>query len=311
MEQNSGFLYSDLKRHGKRVGGCFAFYIAVQIAASLGLSVISTKGVPLAFTYAYSGIMLSFLALFVPFRLMSRKQGSLSYWEVLPFNLPKDKLRSVLLIFFGWAVCMLSNQVSAFVELAFNNAGYEIADQQLGVSSSLLDFVATAVVSSLFAPLVEEFVFRGVIMQPLRRYGKGFAVVVSAVLFGMAHGTPTTFAFAFVCGLVIGYATLSSGSLWVGIAIHFLNNAYATVFIQISEMFPNSANRLYFVGMVVILALGAVSAVVLWQNGCFKKSELYAECRLSLSAKIRGFFLNLPMICSLCLLAWLMSFSVQ
>ena len=67
---------------------------------------------------------------------------------------------------------------------------------------------------------IEEIVFRGAIMQSLRRFGDGFALLVSSVLFAVVHGNFVQAPYAFLMGLVIGYFVLRTGSLWAGIFIH-------------------------------------------------------------------------------------------
>lgn len=79
----------------------------------------------------------------------------------------------------------------------------------------------------LIAPLVEEFVFRGVILGSLRRFGDGFAIVVSALLFGLIHRNMVQLPNAFLMGLVLAYAVVRTGSLWTGILMHLCNNLLA------------------------------------------------------------------------------------
>ena len=85
---------------------------------------------------------------------------------------------------------------------------YEVTDDVFG---RIVYFIMVAVVP----PLTEELAIRGVIMQPLRRYGDRFAVVASAVLFAVLHGNLIQAPFAFIAGLGIGYAVCITGSLWM------------------------------------------------------------------------------------------------
>jgi hypothetical protein len=58
----------------------------------------------------------------------------------------------------------------------------------------------------------------------MRRYGNWFAIITSAFIFGIFHGTMAQIPFAFVCGLFIGYAVIATESIWTGVIIHALNN---------------------------------------------------------------------------------------
>lgn len=57
------------------------------------------------------------------------------------------------------------------------------------MAANILYVIGVAVIP----PLVEELGFRGVMLSALRRYGDGFAVLVTAVAFGIFHGNPVKF----------------------------------------------------------------------------------------------------------------------
>lgn len=87
----------------------------------------------------------------------------------------------------------------------------------------IVQFICTALLASIF----EEFAFRGVILQILRRYGNIFAIICSAFVFGLIHGNTYQIPFAFLFGLVLGAAAVYTGSLWAPILLHFVNNTVA------------------------------------------------------------------------------------
>ncbi|WP_339898840.1 type II CAAX endopeptidase family protein [uncultured Gilvimarinus sp.] len=71
-------------------------------------------------------------------------------------------------------------------------------------------------------PLVEEFVFRGILLHRWApKYGVLWAVFGSSVIFGALHTDPLG---AAVFGAIMCFIYLKSGSLWVPIVCHALNN---------------------------------------------------------------------------------------
>lgn len=85
--------------------------------------------------------------------------------------------------------------------------------------------VYTFAMVSIAAPLLEELVFRGIVLQGfLKRYSPTKAIVWSAVIFGVAHLNPWQFLAAFSMGLVIGWIYWKTNSLIPGMIIHFINN---------------------------------------------------------------------------------------
>ena len=88
----------------------------------------------------------------------------------------------------------------------------------------LMSFIAT-----IQAPLLEELIFRGFILQTLNdRWGLRPAIIISSLLFGIAHlASPGDFAWwaaiisTFLAGLMFAQAYLCHKSLWIPIGIHF------------------------------------------------------------------------------------------
>jgi membrane protease YdiL (CAAX protease family) len=90
--------------------------------------------------------------------------------------------------------------------------------------------LATVLAFILIAPLMEELLFRGIILGGfLRRYRPGTAVVVSAVLFGLVHLNPYQFVSALITGLLLGWLFLRTGSLWPCFVGHALYNGYLLI----------------------------------------------------------------------------------
>jgi membrane protease YdiL (CAAX protease family) len=93
-----------------------------------------------------------------------------------------------------------------------------------------LTTLATLAGAVLIAPICEEVFFRGFLEAGLLRGVNGtVAIILSALLFGIAHGDLGSFALIAILGLVLGVARFSSGSLWPGLIIHTANNALAAV----------------------------------------------------------------------------------
>jgi sodium transport system permease protein len=77
---------------------------------------------------------------------------------------------------------------------------------------------------ALTPALCEETFFRGLMLSGLRRWGPWAAIGVSALLFGLLHGSIYQLLPTFILGLMLGYAVWRSGSLYCSILIHVLNN---------------------------------------------------------------------------------------
>jgi len=79
-------------------------------------------------------------------------------------------------------------------------------------------------VLALTPAICEELVFRGLIFSGLRRLGVWPAVLLSALLFGLAHASIYRLMPTFILGVLLGVLRWRSGSVVPGMAMHALNN---------------------------------------------------------------------------------------
>ena len=78
----------------------------------------------------------------------------------------------------------------------------------------------------ILAPVLEEMLFRGIILRSfLRQYRRSYAIVGSAALFGLAHLNIYQFAAGLVLGIVSGWLYERARSLWPCILLHAAYNS--------------------------------------------------------------------------------------
>ncbi|MDA2973779.1 MAG: CPBP family glutamic-type intramembrane protease [Actinomycetota bacterium] len=132
----------------------------------------------------------------------------------------------------------------AMVAAALLGLGVEIGSNTEGLfddSGLTAALLVTAFAAVVAAPVVEEVVFRGVILPALvPRVGRVFAVVVQAVVFGAVHADPSGSAGAGLVvvlaavGAVFGVAALITGRLWPVILGHALFNGVVLAVVLIA-----------------------------------------------------------------------------
>ena len=120
------------------------------------------------------------------------------------------------------------------------------------VSTKLLGGILIPV---LLAPVVEELIFRKLMLDRIRMYGEKNAILFSALCFGLFHGNLTQFLFAFSVGLFLGYVYCKTGKVLYTMIMHILLNALSTSLLLIVPLFAsdNSASK----------ALAAVAGILL------------------------------------------------
>ena len=120
--------------------------------------------------------------------------------------------------------------------------------------------VLITVATVLVAPLVEEIIFRGLILSRLNRVLPGWlAVLLSALLFGVCHGQAVWMAYAFVLGVIFGFFALRSHSIWPSLCAHILFNGIGQIAVYVPE--TDAAVSLFYLGL---LGCGAVLCIAVF-----------------------------------------------
>ena len=85
----------------------------------------------------------------------------------------------------------------------------------------------------LLIPIVEEILFRGLGFRLLRnKIGFLWAMLISALLFGLYHGNLVQFLYATICGMLLAYFCEKYQSVIAPILSHMAMNISAIVFTQ-------------------------------------------------------------------------------
>jgi membrane protease YdiL (CAAX protease family) len=81
------------------------------------------------------------------------------------------------------------------------------------------------VYAAIGAPIVEEIVFRGVLMRYVKKLTTPWvAIAISAVLFGLVHGQLLPIVVTGILGVALGVVFERTGNLWSCIVLHMANN---------------------------------------------------------------------------------------
>ena len=88
-------------------------------------------------------------------------------------------------------------------------------------ANPILAFISVAIL----APIVEEIIFRGIIFNEAAKYKDGaFPIIISALLFGLAHMQPIQIVYTFISGLIFAFVYSKTHSLPIVMFLHMLNN---------------------------------------------------------------------------------------
>jgi membrane protein DedA with SNARE-associated domain len=114
---------------------------------------------------------------------------------------------------------------------------------------------------AVIAPVVEESIFRGVIMSGfMRNYPKYLAIFFSALLFALFHLNPWQFPATFVLGLLLGWLMVRTRNIFACIAGHSINNLLVLLSMTFAQEISQS--RIMSMGERDKIVLAALAIVV-------------------------------------------------
>ncbi len=174
-------------------------------------------------------IIISLLSILVPFAVFGKYMKTATGIKNRSFlNAPKDKTLCILAVPAGLGICMAANIITSYIVIFMQALGFELSSPSLANPQGIFGFLVSAVRVAVVAAFAEETALRGYTMQPLRKYGDTFAIVMSACVFGLMHGNLVQAPFAVIAGIGLGYICIKTDSLWIPIIIHGLNNLIST-----------------------------------------------------------------------------------
>jgi len=100
--------------------------------------------------------------------------------------------------------------------------------EELVTARTMSRFVWLLLVLAVTPAICEEIVFRGVLLASARELAPWRMLLLNGVVFGAFHlsfETVIRFLPTATLGIVIAWAVWRTGSIWVGVLMHFLNNA--------------------------------------------------------------------------------------
>lgn len=144
-----------------------------------------------------------------------------------------------------------------------------------GIYDNPVAIIATVAIA---APLLEEILFRGIILHGLlKNYKAGISIAFSSLLFALIHGNMAQGLGAFLMGLFMGWLYWKTRSLYLPILLHFVNNSISCaallivpkdkVEINLIDVMPN--HQLYY-ALVLASIVFCVVGVLFIKNYYFK-----------------------------------------
>ena len=153
---------------------------------------------------------------------------------------------------------------------------------------------ATIIFAGILSPIIEEVLFRGVMLNKLRTYGDKIAIITTALLFGLFHENFSQFFYAVGLGMIFAYVTLKTGTIKYSIGLHIMINMMGSV---IGTQVLNSTIATMIFGIVVWVFV--IAGLILFIKDFKKTSLLPGEVTIEKGHILSETWLNVGMIINL------------
>jgi membrane protease YdiL (CAAX protease family) len=202
-----------------------------------------------------------FSYMFIPFILMTFffKQRP---FAIVPARRIRDKSIIVPAIAIALSFSFAADMLTQYIQMFLGFIHLQSTSPSFATPQNVPALVLYIFQVCILAPFCEEFVFRGVILQNLRRYGNAFAVVVSSIMFSMVHGNMLQMPLALLVGLAFGVIVIECNSIWVTIILHASVNTLSVAVDMLSNSIGNEYAGLIYMA-VIFVALATALAVYL------------------------------------------------
>ncbi len=144
----------------------------------------------------------------------------------------------------------------------------EATAEMFAFSDDMVQNIVMIIYFVFIAAITEELLCRGLVLKLLSPVNKTFAVIASALLFGVMHGNFNQMFNGFILGLVIGYAAVKSKSIWLPIICHMVANTNAMVIAFLEYKMGEDVIKfeLIYAAVLVVVAIVAI-VLLLKRNG--------------------------------------------
>ena len=223
------------------VGGMFALLAWLLVGAFIGSIITIILGAIIGpeFIKEY-GTLISYPLMFIPPMLFASSRSGVNSMNRNGWKLDNNHFAPL-----GATVCVLLCVAGVF-SMGFWTDGIVslLPDMPQALKDALTQLTggtvwANFLAVSVFAPIFEEWLCRGMVLRGLlvkTKMKPVWAIVISAVFFALIHFNPWQAIPAFLLGCLFGYVYYLTGSLKLTMFMHFANNTLALVLGHIDSM---------------------------------------------------------------------------
>jgi|GEM_PF-3234411 len=310
---------NNIKKPLKKLSNTFSFSLLIEqviaaVGTFLGIVILYIYSCPFSkksnllsllisnrsdFLYYVLNTLVYFTYMFITFVIIAAVLRQHPF-KAIPFKITHPELVPYAIIF-GIFLSIIGELYSSYFDYLLSFFNLQVDLDYFDIPTNTPSMILFVINISVLAPILEELIFRGLILQNLRKFGNFFAVVVSALLFGILHGNFSQTPLAFVVGIALGFAVIETGSIVTSMIMHCIINSFSVIINGIQMYFgENIANAVYLIYLGAAIILSIIAFILLIRKQFFKdlKSRYFnkdVSCPIAFSVfcKTPGFIIFL------------------
>lgn len=138
---------------------------------------------------------------------------------------PMPRFASISIISMALICVFLVNDITLLWAIPFQKLGFNVNAATLPLPRDTAGMMISVISIAVIPGICEEFLFRGMVLSSLEEQGTKRAVMVSALLFAMIHGSLIGAPGQFLLGMLLALLVIYTDSIYAGLTFHTVYNA--------------------------------------------------------------------------------------
>ncbi len=120
------------------------------------------------------------------------------------------------------------------------------------------NFYITIIYAAVIAPVIEELIFRKILLDKLRRFGELPAILMTGIAFGLFHLNLSQFFYATVLGFIFAYVTIRTNTVIYAILLHMMINLLSSAIAPFAVKMNPIVLIMIFTWEIIAITIGVV-----------------------------------------------------
>ena len=187
-----------------------------------------------------------------------------------------------------WGMTYLTNFFTSMFTAIMKLLHIELQAPQIRFNTDPFGIFVSVFSIAILAPVFEELIFRSAVYRNAEVMGQGFAIIASALLFGLMHQNYAQVFYTFVMGMGMAFLVAKTRSVIPAMLFHFLLNGYAvltgTLLNEISGIDANNLSQMQDLlvinpGLIVKILIPALFNIGITGAGIVLLIVTLVKCR--------------------------------